>query len=170
MKNNVIKILILCLLASAMLFAISCTGTTPSSASEESVAESQSESVANHECEFTVLKYNKTSHWYECECGAIDSSTISGHTGGMATCQTLAVCATCGQSYGDYKEHNIVDGECTVCENQDLGLRFALGDDETYYKVIGIGDYNDKDLVIPDEYNGLPVKEIAKKAFSDKVS
>ena len=49
------------------------------------------------------------------------------------------------------------------------GLTYHLSDDGTYYIV---SDYNyglsEPDLVIPEEHNGLPVKEIANDAFTEK--
>ena len=40
------------------------------------------------------------------------------------------------------------------------GLAFELNVENNGYKLIGIGECKDKDLVIPSEYNGLPVTEI----------
>ena len=45
------------------------------------------------------------------------------------------------------------------------GLSYTLAGDGTYYIVSGIGTCTDTDLIIPDTYNGLPVKEIGKSAF-----
>jgi len=60
------------------------------------------------------------------------------------------------------------------CENTDWGegdgdpslLEFELSEDGTYYSVAGIGDYVGTHLVIPEEYKGLPVKEIRRGVFS----
>ncbi|MBO5897606.1 MAG: hypothetical protein J6R04_01215 [Clostridia bacterium] len=39
-----------------------------------------------------------------------------GHVGGKATCDTLAACEHCGESYGDYAPHTYDDdGSCTLC-------------------------------------------------------
>ncbi|MBR2970928.1 MAG: leucine-rich repeat domain-containing protein [Clostridia bacterium] len=54
------------------------------------------------------------------------------------------------------------------CENTDWGegdgdptlLEYELSEDGTFYSVAGIGKYVGRHLVIPEEYNGLPVKEI----------
>ena len=62
------------------------------------------------------------------------------------------------------------------CENTDWGegdgdpslLEYELSEDGTYYIVAGIGDYVGEHLVIPEEYNGLPVKKIAQDAFSEQ--
>lgn len=40
------------------------------------------------------------------------------------------------------------------------GLKFELNPENDGYRLIGIGSCKDKDLVIPEEYNGLPVTEI----------
>lgn len=60
------------------------------------------------------------------------------------------------------------------CDNAGWGkgdgdpslLQYELSYDETYYTVTGIGDYKGRHLVIPEEYNGLPVKGIDSNAFS----
>ena len=52
------------------------------------------------------------------DCGeTVSTATIDalGHTGGTATCKVLAKCETCGEEYGDYAAHNLVNGVCTVC-------------------------------------------------------
>ena len=36
------------------------------------------------------------------------------HTGGTATCTTLAVCESCGVSYGEFGDHTYKNGKCTV--------------------------------------------------------
>ncbi len=45
------------------------------------------------------------------------------------------------------------------------GLKFTLGDDGSSYILSGIGSYTDASLIIPSEYNGLPVTHIAEQAF-----
>ncbi len=45
------------------------------------------------------------------------------------------------------------------------GLEFTLSEDETYYIVTSIGNCKDTDIVIPSEYNGLPVGKIGNTAF-----
>ena len=50
-------------------------------------------------------------------------------------------------------------------ENASKGLEYTLSDDGTYYIVSGIGTCTDTDVVIPEEYEGLPVKEIGNYAF-----
>ena len=45
------------------------------------------------------------------------------------------------------------------------GLSFALNDDGASYAVTGIGTCTDTNVVIPSEYNGLPVTTIGDAAF-----
>ncbi len=45
------------------------------------------------------------------------------------------------------------------------GLLFELDDSNPYYVVAGIGRCTDSKVIIPDEYDGLPVKEIGNYAF-----
>lgn len=44
-------------------------------------------------------------------------------------------------------------------------LEYTLSDDGTYYSVTGRGTYAQTDIVIPETYNDLPVKEIGDYAF-----
>ena len=46
------------------------------------------------------------------------------------------------------------------------GLKYELNSDPKTYSVAGIGTCKDKDIVIPPEYNGLPVTNIRNSAFS----
>lgn len=47
------------------------------------------------------------------------------------------------------------------------GLEYALSDDGEWYTVTGIGTCTDKNLVIPSEYDSLPVRSIGKSAFEN---
>ena len=54
-------------------------------------------------------KYNSTSHWQECQNpGCAIQQNKGAHEGGIATCETKAVCDVCKQSYGDFKAHDLV--------------------------------------------------------------
>ncbi|MBQ7309599.1 MAG: leucine-rich repeat protein [Clostridia bacterium] len=58
---------------------------------------------------------------------------------------------------------------CTVCgyeSNASQGLSFVLSEDASYYILTGIGDCTDTEVIIPEQYEGLPVKAIAEDAFS----
>ena len=41
------------------------------------------------------------------------------HTGGNATCTEKAICAECGEAYGEALGHNFAEGACTVCGEAD---------------------------------------------------
>ena len=58
-------------------------------------------------------------------------------------------------------------GSTEVAYSQDLS--YVISEDKTYYSVRGIGLCSDRDVVIPEEYRGLPVKEISEGAFRDCV-
>ena len=47
-------------------------------------------------------------------------------------------------------------------------LAYTLSEDGTYYIVSGIGTYKSSEVIIPETYNGLPVKEIGASAFANK--
>ena len=56
--------------------------------------------------------------------------------------------------------------ETTPAEgHESIGLAYTLSNDGTYYRVSGIGNCKDTDIVIPLMHNGLPVKGIASGAF-----
>ena len=49
----------------------------------------------------TNWSYDETNHYHKClNNGCTAKKDEAAHSGGTATCQTKAVCATCGQSYG----------------------------------------------------------------------
>lgn len=62
---------------------------------------------------------------------------------------------------------------CDSASNQPEETRdfeYALNEDGVSYSVIGMGDYdNDEEITIPNEYNGLPVTKIGKKAIRGNV-
>lgn len=49
--------------------------------------------------------------------------------------------------------------------DKDAKIEFTLSDDGTYYILASVGDYQETEYIIPDEYNGLPVKQIGRRAF-----
>ena len=50
------------------------------------------------------------------------------------------------------------------------GLEYSLTSDGDYYAVSGIGSCTDSKIVIPEEYNGLPVKAVGLNAFNGNKS
>ena len=77
------------------------------------------------------------------------------------------ICDDCGMSVSTCEDNNS-DHDCDICGNA-CGLEFILSEDGKYYIVSGIGGYTKKELVIPEESRGIPVKEIKKSAFSDNL-
>ena len=94
-------------------------------------------------------------------------------------CIEVTYCSVCEQETGREEiilpiEHDFIDGVCWICSFEDpsqmppvVELEFILSDDGTYYTVAGMGAYNGVNLIIPDEYEGIPVKVIAQNAFAD---
>ena len=84
-------------------------------------------------------------HWRQCtRCDRIIDRLAHDFGGG-------SVCGKCG-----YMGSEVVYSE---------GLEFALSLDGSYYILIGLGTCTDSHIVIPREYNSLPVKEIDTYAF-----
>lgn len=90
-----------------------------------------------------------------------------------ATCSVPGLsekkCSVCGKteySYTVYKDHNYVDGVCTVCGDKQegtLGLKYSITDDvATVIAYVG----TDKDVVIPSSIDGASVIMILDAAFA----
>ena len=84
-------------------------------------------SVLGHD--YTELKHDSTSHWYECSCGEIKPDSLEEHRGGEATDLERAKCSVCDVEYGElnpsYHNHNYevkYDSEYhwSVCECGDV--------------------------------------------------
>lgn len=94
--------------------------------------------------------------------------TVPGLTSG-------AYCATCGQTLSEQyrvpaRDHNYSGGFCTRCGVAQIrtskGLTYALNGDGASYRVTGLGSCGDRNIVIPEVYNGLPVTAVAARAFA----
>ena len=86
------------------------------------------------------------SHWVD-ETGAIVSEN-----------ESFEIIVTAAKTYTAVYEEETVATE---------GLTYTLSSDKTYYSVTGY-EGTDTDVVIPAEYEGLPVKEIGYSAFQSK--
>ncbi len=70
------------------------------------------------------LKYNSSSHWYECSCGAVRDT--ASHYGGTSTCSVKAVCSLCKASYGSYGNHSFIAATCSQKANcRYCGLEYG---------------------------------------------
>ena len=59
---------------------------------------------------------------------------VCAHTGGTATCTTLAVCESCGASYGELAAHTPdTNGKCTA---ENCGYQYAAKVGDTFYETI----------------------------------
>lgn len=97
--------------------------------------------IGDHKCTDLQRQASATSHWFKCD--------------------------DCDEKFG-YEIHDLENGACTVCgyaadslpvtEN----LVFTLSSDESYYILTEIprGDDDELDIIIPDTYEGKPVKAI----------
>ena len=74
----------------------------------------------------------------------------------------------------EFGAHSYIDGICIVCNTKESvfsgNLEYTLNPDNKSYTVTGMGNYEGSILIIPDEYNGLPVVKIGKSAFSGRRS
>lgn len=80
------------------------------------------------------------------------------------------LCDGCDEKFGEaYHDEN---GTCEICgyAYATEGLAYELNAEKTAYTVTGIGEATDGKLVIPAEYNELPVTAIAVRAFSQCTS
>ncbi len=64
--------------------------------------------------------------------------------------------------------HEFSDGVCSECGARTaVGLAYVLIDNGTAYEVSGIGVCQESDIIIPQTYNGLPVKRVGERAFEN---
>ena len=73
------------------------------------------------------------------------------------------VCFSCAPEDNNNASDENNDGGTEVVYSE--GLAYSLSDDASFYSVSGIGKCYDTDIIIPPEYKGLPVTEIAPYAF-----
>lgn len=82
-------------------------------------------------------------------------------------------CSRCGEVFEESRTlpalgHDFVDGICTRCgahREATQGLEFELSDDGSSYTLVGRGESTATQIYVPEEYDGLPVKEIGSRAF-----
>ncbi len=119
---------------------------------------------------------------YTCECGETyesDFVSASGHSftnynyNNDATCEEdgteTAICSrdNCSESHTREKAntagHDWQASNCSKCDESQLLM--VLSTSKDYYIVKGRGSFSGEELIIPDTYKDLPVKEIARDAF-----
>ena len=70
--------------------------------------------------------------------------------------------AGCGERSSDSQESG-----SSFFETDENSLAYALSEDGSYYSVCGIGNYEGTEVVVPDSFRNLPVKEIDEGAFQE---
>ena len=119
------------------------------------------------------------------QSGDSDDPVAHVHAFGQWTVVTEATCTEnglqervceCGEKETEVieaKGHTFVGGICEICGtelNYTEGLSYELNEEGAGYTVTGIGTATDTDIVIPSEYNDLPVTSIGDYAFSECTS
>ena len=97
---------------------------------------------------FGAYQADESYHWREYSCEHTAPSNKDLHTDGDAN----GSCDACGY---EMKKSSIAS----------KGLEYLLNDEGTKYAVNSIGSCTDKDIVIPDTNNGIPVVGILRGAF-----
>ena len=124
-------------------------------------------------------KNNPHEHAYvegKCSCGEVDPNYIPPHVH-----EYIEGVCSCGEKDPNYippHVHEFIDGKCNCGEidpnYEELPvkeeLEFKLSKDGTYYILTGLGTCTDTKIVIPSEYEGLPVTTIGASAFSECTS
>lgn len=121
---------------------------------------------------FTSYGFNENEHYLQCaECGFIKARTESSHILKYYADDTIhyRYCTLC--DYRTESEEHVPDEEgaefCKVCRYRRAD--FQLSDNGEYYICTGATQaFKDlvTELVIPDTYLGLPVKEVGDRAFT----
>lgn len=130
----------------------------------------QTEPVAGHVHSFSnwYEGFDRNYHWYVCSCGAkkgvgehdflpwmIEREATPGNPG-----KRTAICRICGNPVSE--EYEYVETEPVP---NPSGLSFQIRENSFCF-VRGRGECRDSEIVIPAEYNGLPVTGILAKSFA----
>jgi len=110
----------------------------------------------------------------ECTCGDVQTEKIpaTGHSysadWSIGEYKHWHECTVCGDKK-DLQDHGFSDKTCTGCGKRQStqGLEMTLDGEGQSYLVTGIGTATDSEIVIPMEYEGLPVDGIDYQAFKD---
>ena len=180
MKKNLSFLIVLVVLL-LVVSLVSCnvenkvtTATTTTATTTNKVEEP----VHIHEYSITVTPPTCTEQGYTtytCECGdfyVADYVDAKGHSFGEWTIVTEPTIEAEGlkERYcncGEKESEPIAKLEKPAEPEGSQGLEYALNADGQSYSVVGIGTCTDTELVIPSEYNGLPVTNIGANAFKE---
>ncbi len=131
-------------------------------------------------------------YYYSCTCGEKGESVFSwgqanGHgeyvmiEGVEANCTETGLsegykCGICGEITTEQQtipvnaKHDYENGACIRCGLTEPSSGLEFQSQGGYYYVTGIGTCTDREIVIPSEYNGLPVIAISNMAFANNMS
>ena len=177
-RKTMKKFLTLTLVVLALVFVLaSCGKDTPTQPTIPTTTQPQGTEPPAHEHDYETIVTDPTCTeqgvvLYICACGDKYTEYIDA-LGHIESDWIIDVEATTTQEGSKHTE-------CTVCgqpiktetidklpSTTSEGLEFTLNDDGQSYSVTGIGTCTDTDIVIPSEYNGLPVIGIGEYAFED---
>lgn len=130
-------------------------------------------------------------YYYSCLCGEKGEEVFSwgqanGHgeyvmiEGVEANCTETGLtegykCGICGEITSEQQtvpvnaKHDYENGACIRCGLTEPSSGLEFKEYDGYYYVTGIGTCTDREIVIPSEYNGLPVIGIFNMAFANNV-
>ena len=178
--KKVLSIVIVVFVLTFMLVLVSCTGgdqttttqtTTTTTINQETTVDPP---VDEHEHSYSATVTEPTCTQdgyttYTCKCGDTnwgDYVDATGHSESewiidleptrYETGSKHKDCSVCGQ---------IIATEIIPLLDYSVGLEYKLNSDGESYSVIGIGTCTDNDVIIPTNFNGKPVTDIAANAF-----
>ena len=89
----------------------------------------------NHDSEATTWVKTETTHTEVYNCCNVIKTAEASHSGGTATCQVKAICAICGQTYGEFGSHDYdtsawgykdADGHAHLCQTAGCTMHDPL--------------------------------------------
>lgn len=110
-----------------------------------------------------VYLYNRKKHW---QCCSVCNSIVGeeAHTGGRADCQSKAICAVCGEEYGEIGQHvykeivgddSYIRSICVICQKENKFFTPVKAD----FKLPEFIDFN------ADHWAYSSVKELCEKGI-----
>ena len=108
-----------------------------------------------HEHEYeTNWSYDETQHWHKC-IGCDEVADKAAHHGGTATCSAKAICADCGQPYGELADHDWGEWKVTTeptCTEKGVETRVCKVDStHTETREVPVKNHNYEGLWKHDE-------------------
>ncbi len=141
MKKNILSILINLLAICTCMFCLSSCGEKepPHVHAYDRQIVSDTFKVSDATCE------DKATYKYSCICGKEGTEIFES---------------------GEKASHVIQNNKCSLCDKEaSEGLEYQLFNSNSEYKIIGIGNCEDVDLIIPSTYDDIPVTAIDSQAF-----